>query len=99
MRAMPSANAPWAKACGTCFGTPVQQGAMAAPWRTTQAGGAPAGLLAAQVQEDPEKASERKALGEQVRATKHALTSLEKLDPSAFPKARAALQRQLDTLA
>ena len=43
--------------------------------------------------------AERRAIGEQLRATRAALASLQRLGAEAIPKAQAALQKQLSALA
>ena len=43
--------------------------------------------------------AERRAIGEQLRATRASLASLQRLGAEAFPKAQAALQKQLSALA
>ena len=89
-------NSPWSKGCATCWAKAPT--ASVAPWYR---GKKEATVEAEYKPPDPQKdnAAERRTIAEQLRATKSALASLQRLGVDAFPKAQAALQKQLAALA
>ena len=82
-------NAPWAKGCATCWAQ--APAAKLAPWYRGKKDAAKAASAEDRGYSPPDpNAAERRAVSEQLRATRAALVSLQRLGAAAFPKARAA---------